>query len=737
MVDELTEESYRVGKAVVEVSVDILKMLAEAISKAQQNRNMTAEQKDSLLKRVVDKVASNYKETHATLKGFNREGKEVSHLDVSDEKVAEILKNECKKNRIPVVFREVQRADGTKSYTAFCEVKNVDQVASLLRSSTERVLEEQKAVTKTLTLFNDKNEPVFTQDFVKDLDIDYGRLEQTGMDAVRYEIMDCNRNVLDTGAIGATETVSALKRNVMDQAREEEKAAVKTLTLYDENSKSVFKQDFFEGEKIDFGKLEKAGAGAVGYEITTGDGHLIMDGDISEKDKQSELTNKIRQQIEAFSGSDAEMFVDEEKESGGMSDGKNTITIYNDKEEAVFTYEFSNASDIDFEKLEQAAADAVYSKGEATRDAHVFGKDLEKAGMIALEKQSVSVAQLQKELGIGQNQALSIVKKLEEMGVVSKEEKGRHKTVMDKENFINYVMPVAQNKNLVDISLTKQIVAEETDRGYKTRVPGTWGENVRYLWIEKENATDIHKGKSILSFLDKDKEYKLYSEQGKAVETIKGSDLYNKHYDKVSPDVRDKAEGRKTKKKTERDEKKSRADNPTQKNKEEKSEQPRNARYNITDNKGNVLDGGTIGEKDLRSSFRNRMQEETAELTSEKELSRVIVVYNSRDEPIASQAFEEGANIDFSSLEKAGVDGVRYEITDGNEKTLAKGSIAKGDYRTVMRDKVQRDAQKHNPVPKKTLHERIQSKVQQAEKQDKNRQREKTKQKNRSAEKDR
>jgi hypothetical protein len=58
---------------------------------------MSEEQKETLLGEVVDKVMSNYKEIHGSLKGFNREGKDVAHIDVNDERTAEILKKACKK----------------------------------------------------------------------------------------------------------------------------------------------------------------------------------------------------------------------------------------------------------------------------------------------------------------------------------------------------------------------------------------------------------------------------------------------------------------------------------------------------------------------------------------------------------------------------------------------------------------------------------------------------------------
>ena len=83
MVDELTQESFQTGKSIVTVSVDLITAIADACKRSeQQNPGMSEEQKETLLGKVVDKVMSNYKETHGSLKGFNREGKDVTHIDV-------------------------------------------------------------------------------------------------------------------------------------------------------------------------------------------------------------------------------------------------------------------------------------------------------------------------------------------------------------------------------------------------------------------------------------------------------------------------------------------------------------------------------------------------------------------------------------------------------------------------------------------------------------------------------
>lgn len=175
---------------------------------------------------------------------------------------------------------------------------------------------------------------------------------------------------------------------------------------------------------------------------------------------------------------------------------------------------------------------------------------MEKVGMYAMEKQSISVEDIRENFNIDTQQAEHVVGQLERIGVISKEQDGQHKVIMDKEAFLKRIrgykelaqrmqtISFAQDKDLVDITISRKLIKEENDHAVKTRIPGMWGENARYLWIDKENAMDIHDGKTILTFLDNEKEYKLYSEDNRVVGTIKGKDLYDGHYDRVAAEVR-------------------------------------------------------------------------------------------------------------------------------------------------------------------------------------------------------
>lgn len=240
MVDELTQESFQTGKAIVTVSVDLITAIAEACKRSEEkNPGMSAEQKETLLGKVVDKVVSNYKETHGSLKDFNKEGKDVTSIDVNDERTAEILKKACKKSHIPVDMREVTRADGSVTHTAFCEVKSIDQVASLLKMASEQVLEEQKEMTKTLVLYDEHDQAIISADFVNNGEINMDEVEKMADKSVRFEIKDHKDEVLESGSIAPN-----AKEEIKEAARKHNQKKDKTLSerIKDKKEQSQKKQ---------------------------------------------------------------------------------------------------------------------------------------------------------------------------------------------------------------------------------------------------------------------------------------------------------------------------------------------------------------------------------------------------------------------------------------------------------------------------------------------------------------
>ena len=249
MVDELTNESFQTGKAIVSISVDLIQAIAEACKKSEENRKLSAETKESVLKKVVGFVAENYKETHGSLKTFNRDGKEVAHLDVTDERTAEIIKDVCKKSHIPIDMMEKPRADGTCSYTAFCEVKNVDQLTGILKMASEQVLEEQRAMTKEIVLMNEVDEPIFSQEFVKDSDIDYEKLGEAGETAVKLEIKDSQGKVLDKDDIIPGEDIKDKTKEKAKKLNPKHKKSLKE-TIKDKKEQVAKKESHRQREKV-------------------------------------------------------------------------------------------------------------------------------------------------------------------------------------------------------------------------------------------------------------------------------------------------------------------------------------------------------------------------------------------------------------------------------------------------------------------------------------------------------
>lgn len=99
-------------------------------------------------------------------------------------------------------------------------------------------------------------------------------------------------------------------------------------------------------------------------------------------------------------------------------------------------------------------------------------------------------------------------------------------------------MPVSEindNKSIENLKITidKSLVFDENDYELKTRVPGTYGENIRYLWLKKDDIEEINNSKTILTALHSDTSYMLYDKNNKIAENILGDSLYRMHYDAV------------------------------------------------------------------------------------------------------------------------------------------------------------------------------------------------------------
>lgn len=209
---------------------------------------------------------------------------------------------------------------------------------------------------------------------------------------------------------------------------------------------------------------------------------------------------------------------------------------------------------LEFLKGQKRGNDKIHTE-ESTRAGEVMEGLIEKVGLFAMEKQSISVDAVRENFSIGNEQAETIVKQLETIGVLGKvDAEGNHKVVMDKDAFLNRIrgyqdlaermraISASKNLNLSDVTISKTLIVAENDHAIKTRIPGTWGKDAKYVWFDKSNTMEIHEGKTILSFIDTEKQYKIYDEENRVVQTMKGEELYTGHYDKVESTVRERYE---------------------------------------------------------------------------------------------------------------------------------------------------------------------------------------------------
>lgn len=93
----------------------------------------------------------------------------------------------------------------------------------------------------------------------------------------------------------------------------------------------------------------------------------------------------------------------------------------------------------------------------------------------------------------------------------------------------------------VDITISRKLYEEENLTSIKTRVPNTYGDNVRYLWLDKSDVVSINGGKTFFAYLNKDKEYELVDRDGQVAEKLSGQNLQKQHYDSVDATVKHRA----------------------------------------------------------------------------------------------------------------------------------------------------------------------------------------------------
>jgi hypothetical protein len=177
---------------------------------------------------------------------------------------------------------------------------------------------------------------------------------------------------------------------------------------------------------------------------------------------------------------------------------------------------------------------------------------IKKVGQYARDKKSISVDGIKNDLAIDKDMVAQALSELRKIGVVDKpDETGQYKVIMDSnsidarlnrfQELTNRMRTIAASKdtNLVDITIAKKMVVAENDHAIKTLIPGTYKTGAKYIWIDKSDIMDIYNGKTILSYLDRKKEYKIYSKDDRVLETVKGAQLFESHYDQVASGIRE------------------------------------------------------------------------------------------------------------------------------------------------------------------------------------------------------
>lgn len=206
--------------------------------------------------------------------------------------------------------------------------------------------------------------------------------------------------------------------------------------------------------------------------------------------------------------------------------------------------------------LEHLQKEKKGNQGLHTEQARAFDDAIdgliEKVGSYAMEKSAISVEDIKTDFKMEADQAKDVMDKLATIGLIEHpDEHGMCKVVMDKDSFDRRVgkyqaltnrmrqIAASKNTNLLDITITKKLIVEENDHAIKTRIPGMYGDRAGYLWINKEDIMEIHNGKTLLTYLDQRKNYKIYSDDNRVISTILGEKLYQGHYDKVEKTVRE------------------------------------------------------------------------------------------------------------------------------------------------------------------------------------------------------
>ena len=90
-----------------------------------------------------------------------------------------------------------------------------------------------------------------------------------------------------------------------------------------------------------------------------------------------------------------------------------------------------------------------------------------------------------------------------------------------------------QNRDVHGIFIPKRMILGEDETQIRIRVPDTPMDEPRFIGIDKKDLIPGEEKKGYLSFLDKSAHYEIFDRQGQRLGTIRGDDLFQKHFSKL------------------------------------------------------------------------------------------------------------------------------------------------------------------------------------------------------------
>lgn len=158
---------------------------------------------------------------------------------------------------------------------------------------------------------------------------------------------------------------------------------------------------------------------------------------------------------------------------------------------------------------------------------------IKQIGEYICEKQNIHTEKIKEHFSITTEQVENVLYWLRQMGAWEQRKNDKPQVLMKKEDFLKVIneyqellqrthhISAMQRENLIEISISKNRIIEENDHAIKIQMPSIRENEKTYFWIKKENAMDVQNGRNILTFLDMDKEYKIYTKDNRIIGTKK------------------------------------------------------------------------------------------------------------------------------------------------------------------------------------------------------------------------